>query len=94
MSPSVSVVAVAVSSALLIVAGVAASQAGSGGKRSPSGSQPDPRPLTVAQVLDRVRGHDFEPNNTPRGTSSGIGDLDDDAWQVRILAIRHWPACK
>lgn len=36
------------------------------------------------QVLDRVRNHDFEDNSGYKG----VGDLTDDAWRVRTLAIR------
>lgn len=43
---------------------------------------------SIPRILDSVGRHDFEKNNTPPGTSRGVGDLNDDAWRVRILAIR------
>ncbi|HDZ20675.1 hypothetical protein LCGC14_0304180 [marine sediment metagenome] len=38
----------------------------------------------VRRILDRVREHDFEANSG----YEGVGDLTDDAWRVRMLAIR------
>ena len=47
---------------------------------SANGQAPD----STNQILERVRGHDFKKNSG----YAGVGDLTDDAWQVRILAIR------
>ena len=40
--------------------------------------------MSVDQVFDRVRAHNFEDNDG----SDSVGDLTDDAWRVRTLAIR------
>ncbi len=40
--------------------------------------------LTGNQILDRVRKHNFEANSG----YEGVGDLNDNAWRVRTLAIR------
>ena len=39
---------------------------------------------TSNQILDRVRKHNFEVNSG----YEGVGDMTDDAWRIRILAIR------
>ncbi len=40
--------------------------------------------IDVQQILDRVRKHNFERNSG----YEGVGDLEDEAWRVRTLAIR------
>ena len=40
--------------------------------------------MSVDQVFERVRAHNFEDNDG----SDSVGDLTDDAWRVRTLAIR------
>ncbi len=40
--------------------------------------------ISFDQILNRAREHDFEINSGYKG----VGDLDDDAWRVRTLAIR------
>ncbi|MHC4364194.1 MAG: redoxin domain-containing protein [Planctomycetota bacterium] len=42
------------------------------------------RSIDVHQILDRVRKHNFERNSG----YEGVGDLSDQAWRVRTLAIR------
>ena len=39
---------------------------------------------TSNQIIDRVRKHNFEVNSG----YEGVGDMTDDAWRIRILAIR------
>lgn len=58
---------------------------------SPNGSSKNP---TVSAILDRVRSHTFHPLNEKTFTVDreldveGIANLDDDDWNVRLLAVR------
>lgn len=60
---------------------------------SESGSGPGERP-SVAEVFERVRAHRFHPVDENNRTvdrvlnEEGIADLDDDDWEVRLLAVR------
>ena len=88
MSRRSEVVTTAIVLAALVTASSAFAQWGEGGQAIEQGEATGMQSRTLSQVFDEVRGHDFEPNNTPRETSRGIGDLSDDAWRVRVLAIR------
>lgn len=52
------------------------------------------RPMSVSDVLDRVRAHDFHPVDKRSFTidrrlkQHGIADLNDNDWRVRMLAVR------
>ena len=51
--------------------------------------------ITVENVFERVRSHEFHPLNDENSLTmdrihqeAGIADLDNDDWKVRLLAVR------
>ncbi|MFP4366990.1 MAG: redoxin domain-containing protein [bacterium] len=56
---------------------------------------PESNQVTVKEVFERIRSHDFHPLNDDNSMTmdrnlnvAGIADLDDDDWRVRLLAVR------